>query len=81
MRYLFLGCVISEVLPELAQAHHTPVAILLTTEDVIHVEDIIAFLVVVSVILRPFTWLGKHPTWVARGFVFERRIADVVCGG
>lgn len=71
MRYLFLGCVISEVLFQLAQDHHTPVAILLTTEDVIHIENIITFFIVISVILRPFAWLCKHPTRVSRGFVFE----------
>lgn len=52
---------------------------LLRTKDVVDVENVIAVLVVVAIVLDTFTRLGQDSTGIARRFVFEAWVANAVC--
>jgi hypothetical protein len=54
---------------------------LITTQNVVDVEDVVAVLVVVAVVLDALAGLGQHAARVARRLVLEGRVADAVCGG
>jgi hypothetical protein len=47
-------------------------------QNVIHVEDVVALLVVVAIILHTLAGLGQNPPWVPGRLVFETGIADSV---
>lgn len=51
---------------------------LLTTQDVIDIENIIAILVIIAIILHTLAWFGQHATRVSRGLVVEVRVADAI---
>ncbi len=50
----------------------------LRAKNVIHIEDVVAILIVVSVILGRLARLRQDPARVPRRLVFETRIADSV---
>lgn len=50
----------------------------LRSEDIIDVEDVIAVLVIIPVVLGTLARLGKNPTRVARGLVLEAGVANPV---
>lgn len=54
---------------------------LLGAEDVVDVEDVIAVLVVVAIVLDPLARLGQNTARVARRLVFESGVADAIGGG
>jgi hypothetical protein len=53
---------------------------LLGTKDVVDVENVIAILVVIAIVLDTFTRLSQDSTGIARRFVFEAWVANAVCG-
>ena len=57
------------------------VAGLLGAQDVVDVENVIAILVVVAIVLDSLARLGQHSARIARGLVFETRVADAVGRG
>jgi hypothetical protein len=57
------------------------VSTILIAKDIIHVENIIAILVVVSIILHSLARFGQYSARVPRRFVFERWVAYSVGGG
>ncbi len=50
-------------------------------ENVVDIENVIAVLVVVAIVLEALARLGQHTARIARGLVFETRVADAVGGG
>ena len=50
-------------------------ACLFCPQDVVHVENVVTILVVVSIVLAPFAWLGQDPTGISRGFILETGVA------
>lgn len=52
----------------------------LRAQDVIHVEDIIAVLVVVAIVLGALAGLCQDSARVPRRLVLEARVADAICG-
>ena len=51
---------------------------LLATQYVVNIKDIIAILVVITIILHTLARLGQHATWVSRGLIVEVRVADAI---
>jgi hypothetical protein len=47
-------------------------------QNVVHVENVIALLVVIAIILHTLTGLGQNPPRVPGRFIFEAGIADSV---
>lgn len=54
---------------------------LFRAEDVIDVENVVAVLVVIAIVLDPLARLGQHTAGIARRLVLESGIADAVSGG
>ena len=54
---------------------------LLRAQDIVHIEDIIAVLVIVAVVLHSLARLGKDAPRVPRRLVLEGRVAYSVSGG
>lgn len=54
------------------------VAIVFIAENIVHVKNIVTVFVVETIVLDSFTGFSQDPSWIPRGFVFERRIADSV---
>lgn len=51
----------------------------LRTQYVIDIENVVAVLVVVTVIFQSLAGLRKDTTWVSRRLVFEARVANTIC--
>jgi len=57
------------------------VARFLRPQNVVDIEDVVAVLIVVAVVLDTFARLGEDAAWIARGLVVESAIAELVrCG-
>jgi hypothetical protein len=54
---------------------------LLRAENVVYIEDVIAVLVVVSIVLDSFARLGEDSTWVSGRLVVELGIAQLIGSG
>ena len=54
---------------------------LLRAKDVVDVENVIAVLVIVAIVLRSLARLRQNAAGVTRRFVFEAGVADPVGGG
>lgn len=52
----------------------------LASKNIVDVKDIIAVLVVISIILDSFAGLGQYSARVSRGLVVEARVAYAVGG-
>lgn len=54
---------------------------LLTAEDIVHIENVITVLIIVTVVLHTLARLGQYSARVPRRFVVEVRIANAIrCG-
>lgn len=51
---------------------------LFTAEDIVHVKNIIAILVIVAIVLNPLTRLRQYTPRIPRGFIVEAWIAYAV---
>jgi hypothetical protein len=51
----------------------------LRPQNVVHVEDIVAILIVISIVLDALAWLRQDSPRVPRRLVFEAGIANPVC--
>lgn len=58
---------------------HVLVASLLGPKNIIDIENIVAILVVIAVVLAPFARLREDSSWITGGLVFEARVAYPVC--
>jgi hypothetical protein len=56
------------------------VASFLGAQNVIHVEDIIAILVIVAIVFGALARLCEDSAGVPRRLVLEARVADAICG-
>jgi hypothetical protein len=56
------------------------VASFLGAQNVIHVEDIIAVLVVIAIVFGALAGLCQDSARVPRRLVLEARVADAICG-
>jgi hypothetical protein len=54
---------------------------LLGAQNVVDVENIVAVLIIVAIVLDSFARLGKHATGIPRRLVLEAGVADSVGGG
>ncbi len=52
----------------------------LTAENVVDVKNVIAVLVIVTIVLDALTRFGEHSSGISRRFVLESRIAYAVSG-
>ena len=57
---------------------HKNILVLIVTQPVIDVEDVIIVLVVKAVVVHRLARLREDTAWVVRRLILELRIADVV---
>jgi len=57
------------------------VARFLRAEDIVDIEDVVAILVVITIILDALAWFREDATWIARGLVVEATVAQLVRHG
>ena len=51
---------------------------LLATQNVVDIKNIIAVIIIIAIVLDPFTWLRQHASRVSGGLIFEKGVADAV---
>jgi hypothetical protein len=50
------------------------------SKNVVHIENIIAVLIVIAVVFDSLAWFRKDTSGIPRRLVIETWIADTVCG-
>ena len=51
---------------------------IILSQPVVDIENIVIILIVIAFVMRRLTRLREDSAWVARGFITEQRIANVI---